>query len=144
MQPRYCMNKILVAVDGSASSLHAARLALELARATGARLTVAHSVQPMNLPGELPFVIAGDVIKAEIARGKELLAKAIKELGATDVIALELEGSPAERIAEVAEKDGYDLVVVGSRGLNAIARVFLGSVATRLVHVCKQPVLVVR
>ena len=46
--------------------------------------------------------------------------------------------------AQLAEDEGFDLVVVGCRGRNAVARMFLGAVADRLVHVCKKPVLVVR
>jgi nucleotide-binding universal stress UspA family protein len=68
----------------------------------------------------------------------------VKESGVPTVASLELEGPVAERLAEVAEQDGYDLVVVGSRGRNAVARMFLGSVADRLVHICKKPVLVAR
>ena len=83
-------------------------------------------------------------MKAEIARGKEVLEQVVKELGTPNVTTLELEGPIAERVAETAEQDGFDLVVVGSRGRNAVARVFLGSVADRLVHICKKSVLVAR
>jgi len=138
------MKKILVAVDGSKPSMLAARLALELAQATGATLTVAYSVPPTMMPGEVPFTVINDIVKAEIARGKEVLQEVVKESGVPTVASLELEGPVAERLAEVAEQDGYDLVVVGSRGRNAVARMFLGSVADRLVHICKKPVLVAR
>lgn len=138
------MKKILVAVDGSKPSLDAARLALELAQATKATLTVVYSVVPMLMPGEVPFTVVSDVMKAEVQRGKNVLAEVIKELGAPGVLSVEVEGPAAERISELAIEDGFDLVVVGSRGRNAVARLFLGSVADRLVHVCKKPVLVVR
>ena len=138
------MQKILVAVDGSAPSLHAARMAQQLAGATGAALTVVYSVPPMMIPGEVPFTVVNDVVKAEVVRGKQLLDEAIKALGDLNLRTVELEGAPAERIAELAENEGYDLVVVGSRGRNAVARLFLGSVADRLVHICRKPVLVVR
>ena len=138
------MKKILVAVDGSPPSLHAARMALTLTRALGAELTVAYAVPPMILPGEVPFTIVNDVAKAEVARGKQLLDGVLKELGTENVTSLQLQGPAAERIAEVAEADGYDLVIVGSRGRNAVARLFLGSIADRLVHICKKPVMVVR
>ncbi len=139
------MKKILVAVDGSAPSLHAAKMALELSTATGATLTAVYSVPPVALPGEVPFTIINDVIKADTARGKHLLEEVLQELGASSAaLSLLLEGPPAERIAELAETQDFDLVVVGSRGRNAVARLFLGSVADRLVHISKKPVLVVR
>jgi nucleotide-binding universal stress UspA family protein len=138
------MKKILVAVDGSAPSLHAAKMALEIAQATGATLTAVYSVPPVALPGEVPFTIVNDVVKADTARGQTLLQEVLKELGTPTAQAMLLEGSPAEKIAETAETQDFDLVVVGSRGRNAVARLFLGSVADRLVHICKKPVLVVR
>ena len=96
------------------------------------------------LPAELPLSMARDLMKDQFDAGKLLLAQAAHELGNPGVSAIELEGPAAERIAEVAERDNYDLVVVGSRGRNAVARLFLGSVADRLVHICKKPVLVAR
>lgn len=138
------MKKILVAVDGSIASMRAARLALEIARATGASLTAAFCVATPVVAGELPFLLISEVMNAELARGKELLQELAKELSSPEIVPLLLEGPPAERLAEVAEKDDFDLVVVGSRGRNAVARMLLGSVADRLVHICKQPVLVAR
>ena len=78
------------------------------------------------------------------SRGNEIVNEAVRDLGGQLVKGMVVEGPPAERIAELAEADGYDLVVVGSRGRNAVARLFLGSVADRLVHICKKPVLVSR
>ncbi len=138
------MKKILVAVDGSTPALHAARLALELAQGMKASLTLVYSVPPTVLPGEVPFTVVNDILKAEVDRGKLLLSEVAAELKSPQVKTLLLEGPPAIRIAETAETDGYDLVVIGSRGRNAVARVLLGSVADRLVHICKKPVMVAR
>ena len=137
------MKKILAAVDGSKPSMHAARLGLEIAQGMGAELTLIYSVPPVAMPGEVPFTVVNDVVKAEVARGNEIVNEAVRDLGGR-LKGMVVEGPPAERIAELAEADGYDLVVVGSRGRNAVARLFLGSVADRLVHICKKPVLVSR
>ena len=53
------------------------------------------------------------------------------------------EGPAADTLAEIAKGD-FDLVVVGHRSRNALARVMLGSVADRLVQICPRPVLVYR
>ena len=144
MHSQLRMKKILVAVDGSKPSVDAARLALEIANGLGASLSAVYAVAPMVLPGEVPFTVVSEVMKAEVVRGKQLLEEVRVELGYPSLALLEVEGSPAERIAQLVEEGGFDLVVVGSRGRNAVARLFLGSVADRLVHICKKPVLVVR
>ncbi len=144
MQSSLAMKRILAAVDGSKASMAAARLGLEIAEATGAKLTLVYSVPPLTLPGEVPFAVVNDVLKAEVARGNQIVAEVMRELANGKVKTLVLEGPAAERIAELAQAEGADLVVVGSRGHNAVARLFLGSTADRLVHICKRPVLVAR
>jgi nucleotide-binding universal stress UspA family protein len=51
---------------------------------------------------------------------------------------------PAESIAKAAEESDVDMVVVGHRGRNAVARLLLGSVADRLVQICPKSTVVVR
>jgi nucleotide-binding universal stress UspA family protein len=58
--------------------------------------------------------------------------------------AIEGRGGAAEVICEAAKQEGADLVVVGTRGQNAIARALLGSVSTTVVHEAPCDVLVVR
>ncbi len=138
------MKKILVAVDGSKPSTDAARLALELGQALKASVTLAYSVVPLMLPGEVPFTVVSDMMKAEVATGTDVLELMKGELNAEEIQTVLVEGSAAERISQLADEENFDLVVVGSRGQNAVARLLMGSVANRLVHICKKPVLVVR
>lgn len=53
-------------------------------------------------------------------------------------------GSPAEKIAKLAEKGKYDLVVMGSHGHGALRNLVLGSVATKVLAQCTTPVLLIR
>jgi len=53
-------------------------------------------------------------------------------------------GNPGEEIARIAVQDGYDLVVMGSRGHGAIGTFLLGSVANKVLARCRVPVLLVR
>jgi nucleotide-binding universal stress UspA family protein len=53
-------------------------------------------------------------------------------------------GHPVQTIAKVAAEQGYDLLVVGSRGLGGLKRLFLGSVSNALLQEAKTSVLVVK
>ena len=55
-----------------------------------------------------------------------------------------LSGPPAEALVEAAASTEADLLVVGSHGHGAVARVLLGSTTDRVVHLAGCPVLVVR
>jgi nucleotide-binding universal stress UspA family protein len=52
-------------------------------------------------------------------------------------------GFPAERLADLADEENAELIVVGSRGRGAFKAAFLGSVSTSLIGVARCPVLVV-
>ena len=138
------MKKILVAVDGSLASIHASKQALELASAFGAKVTLAHVTPPTILPGDVPMAPIAELRESELARGAAVLVDVAKALAPAKVETKNLLGPPAEVLSDLAMDEQYDLVVVGNKGRNAVTRVLLGSVADRLVHICKRPVLVVR
>ena len=53
-------------------------------------------------------------------------------------------GHPVQKVAAVASEEGYDLVIVGSRGLGGLKRLLLGSVSNALLQEAKTNVLVVK
>jgi nucleotide-binding universal stress UspA family protein len=55
-----------------------------------------------------------------------------------------LQGKAGIEIAKLARKGKYDLVVMGSHGYSAIERLLLGSVAAKVLALCRTPVLLVR
>jgi len=61
-----------------------------------------------------------------------------------DVVVVAREGDPAEELLEVARAASADLVIVGRRGRDFVARTLLGSVAARVVAQAPCDVLVVR
>lgn len=139
------MKRILVAVDGSEASLKAARMACDIALRFGAKLTLVHVVPKLLLPPDVYGLTIAEVEKEHRAYADQLLDKAmtsLEEPGA-EIGTTVLYGPPAEAIAEEAAADDVGMVVIGSRGHGAVARMFLGSVSDRLVHISPKPVLVV-
>jgi nucleotide-binding universal stress UspA family protein len=133
------MQKILVAYDGTEPSKRALTTAAMLGKAFSAPLTVV-SVVPRR-PGRFPIdpwddskVHAEELIEArDLLRAEGLEAELIEPVG-----------DPARMIEEVAAKGGYDTVVVGTRGLDALGRIFQGSVSEHVVTHAGATVVVAR
>jgi nucleotide-binding universal stress UspA family protein len=140
------MKRILVAVDGSESSLKAARMGADVALRFGSKLTLCHVVPKLLLPPDVYGLTIAEVEKEHRAYADRLLETAVATLDepGIDISTTVLYGSPAEAIAEEAAVADVGLVVIGSRGHGAVARMFLGSVSDRIVHISPKPVLVVR
>ena len=142
---------ILLATDGSAASDHAAKIAVGLARTHGAKLTALYVADPY------PYMGVGEVnpmgYQAYSAAAQELASKAhasvdalCKEGGATVPMEARLveDVAAASGIVQTAGELGCDLIVMGSHGRSGIARLMLGSVATKVVAESPIPVLVSR
>lgn len=142
---------ILLATDGSAASTHAATLAVGLARAHGARITALYVADPY------PYIGVGEVnpmgYQAYAAAAQHLAAQAhatvealCKQGGAAVVLQARLveDVAAASGIVQTARDEGADLIVMGSHGRSGIARLMLGSVATKVVAESPVPVLVTR
>lgn len=137
------MKKFLVAMDGSEEAMRAAQIAFDLAAGIGGRVTLAHVVPFVVVPTDVPIDTGQLTAEAQTA-GEKMLLEAAQKLGQPDAHRVCLTGAAGDVLSELAENDNFDLVVVGSKGHNALARVLVGSVTDRVVHVCKKPVLVVR
>lgn len=140
------MKRFLVGVDGSPESEYAAHKAHELAKALGASLLLAHvSSGEVNAAAAYSAAVgSGDLLEQDYAPA--LLAQAERECRAAGVAAETSSGQGpiAETLAAIAEKEKVEMVIVGHRGRNVMARTLLGSVADRLLQVAHCPVLVVR
>jgi nucleotide-binding universal stress UspA family protein len=53
-------------------------------------------------------------------------------------------GAPGANIAKFAERNRFDLIVLGTHGYGAIGGLVMGSVATNVLSLCASPVLLVR
>ncbi|MBR7963154.1 universal stress protein [Burkholderia vietnamiensis] len=143
--------KIMVAVDGSASSKQALAEALKVARATGAHVSAVYVVDKSVL-----FTYAGrfdpHALVEEIRDdGRKVLLEAERTIaqagakGEGELVETESIGEDvAERLQRYVTESAIDLAVVGTHGRRGIQRVLLGSVAERFLRGSSCPVLLIR
>jgi nucleotide-binding universal stress UspA family protein len=132
---------VLVGYDGTAGADAALAEALRMAGALDAEVVLAF-VSHVN-PG------GGEVADAAAAvheRGQAVLSAAVDRARAAGVAARGeiVHGKPHEALAELAEVEGAQLIVVGSYGERPLRALVIGSTPPRLMHVTHVPVLVVR
>jgi nucleotide-binding universal stress UspA family protein len=133
------MKKILVAYDGGEPAHRALELAADLAQRFEAKVGVV-SVIPVR-PSRVPVNPWDDraVHTTELAEAKAILAK-----HGIEPVLYEPAGDPAVTIEKIADEGGYDMVVVGSRGLGLLSRALQGSVSEHVVTHSTATVVVAR
>lgn len=141
--------RILHPSDFSPASGAAFKKAIDMAKASRAELLIAHVINPIvPIAGEgylSPKMYDDLRASTQAWASKELdklLAKAKKS--GVRVKGLLAEGPAHEEIVRIAKRKRADLVVVGTHGRSGLAKLFLGSVAGRVVAAAPCPVLTVR
>lgn len=140
--------RILHPTDFSRASAPALRRAVALARACRAPLVLLHVMTPPSpFIGEdtLPSSYVDLLILARRS-AKRRLAAVFVRVRRTGVRAraVFVEGLPADAILRAARRMRADLIVMGTHGRTGVSRVFMGSVAERVVRQSRCPVLTVR
>jgi nucleotide-binding universal stress UspA family protein len=137
------MKRILIGVDGSKYSLDAVKATAKLAAERGIEAVTLINVIPIAVSEMGPFPVAAPPEDIEAWEIFEQPKAVLKEAGVEARLLLR-EGDPAYEIIQVAKIEGYDLIVVGHRGLSPIKAFLLGSVSNRIVEHAPCSVLVVR
>jgi nucleotide-binding universal stress UspA family protein len=133
------MNKILLAYDGGAPARRALDQTIELARRFGAEVAVV-SVVPVHASlVPIPPWDEGAVHADALAEARALLRQA-----GIEPMLLEPGGDPARTIERVAEEQGFDTIVIGTRGLGLLGRVLQGSVSDHVATHARATVVVAR
>ncbi len=130
---------VLCGVDGSTSSVETAGLAGRIAVSAGAELRLLHVI-PVFAGDEREWTLDDeepDPLELESA------AQVARAAGAGPIREMAM-GRPEYAIVETAQREGVDLLVVGSRGLSGVARVLLGSVSEYVATHAHCSVLVAR
>jgi len=142
------MRKILVPVDGSENALRALSYALKLAeenRAIGLHLLTVH--QEPIIYGEIQVYVSREKME-ELQRNHsmDILQPAVDAAKAAGVSYTSeiLVGDTASMIVKRADELNCDGIVMGTRGMSAVGNLVMGSVATKVVHLTKLPVTLIK
>lgn len=142
------MLKILHPVDGSANAARATRKLVEtvswLSEAPRIELLAVHLPVP-RMPN-MHFVVSESDISRYYQEELAAMTGPSREILDRHDIAYEMHtriGQVAPEIVRHAQEHGCDMIVMGTRGMSALANMVLGSVATRVLHLASVPVLLV-
>ena len=139
--------------DGSGSAERAVNFVVDkLAKSFGSRLLV-HVINVQDgsagiagLAGRDAAEIADRVTRSSLERGRRALAATINKLETAGVAVKSSVriGDPASEIADYVGDHDADGVVMGTRGLGPVTGLVVGSVASKVVHLVKVPVTLVK
>ena len=143
-------DKILVAVDGSSTSLRGLDEALRLAKTTGGRLLLVHVINELVVVGDYaPASYYESFIESMREAGTKVLAEAAARVRRADVpceqkLVETLGGRTADEIVREARQWPADLIVLGTHGRRGLKRLAMGSDAEMVLRLAPVPVLMVR
>lgn len=137
--------KILLATDGSAPAVKATKIAVALAKEVGAEITAV-----FVRTGEDALLYPEERLADEVLAGVHPseagleLAKKFADVNGVPCKTEILRGGVAPQIVKYAEKEGFDLIVLGDTGRTGLARLAMGSVAEAVVKASSVPVMVIK
>src|SRR5262245_21668250 len=140
---------ILIAKDGSEVATKAVSGGLKLAKQLAARAVVMTASEPLPTTVTAETIAANfpaEYVKATKEHAARILAEVREEARTigVDCEMLHVTNYPAEAIIETAKAKACELIVMGSHGRRGIARLLLGSQATKVVTLSSVPVLIYR
>ncbi len=143
------MYKILVTTDGSEQSMKTIDEAIRVALPMGAEVTVLSVIEDtdsMNYASSIPKDVIKQVKQDQVKYYTEAVEKAKKKLEEKGVKAKTLvsKGYPVDVICNTAEKDKFNLIILGRRRLTKIQGLILGSVSNKVVQYAKTNVMIVK
>jgi len=144
--------KILIPVDGSPNSQKAFDFYIENLMKNTDEVELLHvqhtphlSLLSLHDPMNIPVEDWSKQLKDEISKSQKLIAhyEMLCEEHKLAKKTLLTTGKPGEAICNKAKECGADMIVMGSRGLNAVRRTFVGSVSDYVLHHASVPITIV-
>lgn len=142
--------RIVVGTDGSETAGEAVRQAVDLAKMSGAQLSVVSAYEPVaerqvkDEQRDAPADVQHEIGPRENVNIVLNAAAAIAKGEGVEVQTHPVDGDPAEAILSVAEETRADLIVVGNKGMTGARRFLLGSVPNKVSHHAPCSVIIVR
>jgi len=138
----YSVKKILVPLDGSQTSIRGLNQAIRLAEQNQASITglsVIH-VLPTLVATVTPY---RKYLVKQAEKNMRSAKQSVEKRGISFKSKI-ISGSPGSKIVDTANKENFDLIVIGSRGLGRVQEAFLGSVSHYVSHKARTSVLLVK
>lgn len=139
------MKKFLVAVDGSENSERALIEARDYAQCVGAAVTIITVVKDLaHRTGSGYQTLSVESIL--VSESEKILKESLKTFDNFEggVNTKALKGDPADQIIREADEGGYDLIIMGSRGLGAFSKAILGSISNKVLNHTNKNVLIIK
>ena len=139
-------SKVLVPIDSSDNSLRALDAALLLSEKTGAEVTAIHVMEDIPILHIQSEKLLRELVDAYKRETQQILSKCSdiatgKGLSITTKL---LQGNVGSTILDFCEREKYDVIIMGSRGMGKFKELVLGSVSNKVVHHSSCPVMIIR
>jgi nucleotide-binding universal stress UspA family protein len=138
--------KLLVPVDGSENSVRALEAAIFLSKKIDAHVTVMHVMEKPPTVYIHPQKELEELLQNYRREAEQILEKC-EEIGNRNGVELKkviVEGNVASKIIRFAEKEVFDMIVMGHRGSGRFKEMVLGSVSQKVLNQSKRSVLIIR
>jgi hypothetical protein len=140
--------KVLLPIDGSKSSLNAAKYVAKMAKNSRSPITVTLvSVHDDMCLGHVKQFVSKSVVDdylREVSEKELKAAQKVLDMASVKHNMAIKRGHISEEILALANKDKVDLIVMGAKGRSGFVDMLMGSVAQRISSSAKQPVLLVK
>jgi nucleotide-binding universal stress UspA family protein len=144
------IRRILYATDYSKASARALDEAVNLAKQNNAELLVVHVIEPVGqyaigeeFGGAELYMKLEDAAKEDAQRSMQKLMRKLQQTN-VKVTSLLLKGIAHDQIVKAAKNRRADMIVIGTHGRTGLSKLFMGSVAGKVVSLARCPVVTVR
>lgn len=135
--------KLLVAVDGSETSMHALKESFKLANSEQCWITVVSVIPPYE--GDLDLTVIKD-IRASLRKPCETALAEAQKIADKERAMIKTvceEGEVYKKILEVADYENVNIIIMGNRGLSRIDKILIGSTTARVIGHSNRDILIV-